>query len=695
MAPEVISLVSSPDIGPSRATRQPSSPLGSERRHGAREISTRFSLDDDLDIATFDLTADPREYSHPPRVRSNVRSTDPISLLSEDDPPSPQIRRKSSIDIEDDAPTPKRRRQNCQAVGAFRSETFQSWSFSRLNSAESAHSGAGSRPDSVDVNNNPCVSSPPQPIAARRTPSWAKPTNASTTDDIDFIASSPPVSRFYSGQELPRKAVAWDPISSSAPLHDNGRDTRQAQQLRRTQSDVITLDSDSSAASDVEEDPKYGDVDVDNDDDDDLPDLATMDPAKLRAMKTQSKPPPRLPLKSQSSKTSDKPKAPALKKTTAEREGDKAQKAAAREAEKRRKLKEKEWQREEKAMAKRRAAALAEVNKIRTDKKISTPEMIVDLPANLDPTIKMQAETLLEDLDVEACDWTSPVQNVVKWRRKVKSRYNEELEHWEPIPPRIDPETYAMVLMPAARFVKLALGEEGETLESHVLAMRTHFNDHNIIYLLEGMTPWLRRNRNLRNRQFVSAVRSGLGEEPSDSQQPSGSQVTRRRKPAAAPQQYIDEDAIEDALLQLQVLHGMLIHHTNAPVESAQWIATFTQHISTVPYRRQREDMNAASAGFCMETGQVRTGDGPKDTYLRILQEIGRITAPIAYGIASEFESVSRLVKGLEEGGPLTLEGVRKSANKDGAYSDRAVGQAVSRRVYKIFTGRDETSTEI
>jgi len=96
-----------------------------------------------------------------------------------------------------------------------------------------------------------------------------------------------------------------------------------------------------------------------------------------------------------------------------------------------------------------------------------------------------------------------------------------------------------------------------------------------------------------------------------------------------------------------------------------------------------------------MDSGQVRTGDGPRETYVRLLQEISRVTAPIAYGIAGEFASLPALVRGLEEGGALTLEDCRKGSNRDGALSDRRVGQAVSRRLYKVFTGRDETSTDI
>ena len=37
----------------------------------------------------------------------------------------------------------------------------------------------------------------------------------------------------------------------------------------------------------------------------------------------------------------------------------------------------------------------------------------------------------------------------------------------------------------------------------------------------------------------------------------------------------------------------------------------------------------------------------------------------------------------------------QKSANKDGAISDRRVGPAASRRLYEIFMGTDPTSTDV
>lgn len=448
--------------------------------------------------------------------------------------------------------------------------------------------------------------------------------------------------------------------------------------------------------------------------DDELPDLDAIDVAKYR----HRLPPPPPSRSSRSfSRTNSAPvswtsaQADAsrsrTKKSSDERALDKESKAAEREREKERKKREREAAREQKARDKERAAAIAQVNKVRTDKKISTPEMIVDLPPTLPDALALQVKTLLKELNVESTTCQqSPVENVITFRRKVKSTFNENLGLWEPCALRIEEEKHALVVLTADEFVAMVLGSDGADLETHVSNVKRHFSHHQLVYLIEGLGPWMRKNRNLRNRQFVSAVRaqdtfgSNSNNNNNNIQEDEGGGGTRgrrRKNPGPPPprKEYIDEDTIEDALLQLQVLHGVLIHHTSAGVETAQWVAVFTQHISTVPYRKLREAANADGAGFCMETGQVRTGEDARATYAKLLQEIVRVTAPIAYGIVAEYSSVGRLVKGLEDRGPLALEACPRSDNREGAPSDRAIGPAISRRIYKVFTGRDETSTDI
>jgi crossover junction endonuclease EME1 len=93
-----------------------------------------------------------------------------------------------------------------------------------------------------------------------------------------------------------------------------------------------------------------------------------------------------------------------------------------------------------------------------------------------------------------------------------------------------------------------------------------------------------------------------------------------------------------------------------------------------------------------MDSGQVKTGDGPSDTYTRMLQEMVRITPSVAYGIAAKYPTVQLLVRGLREEGPLALQECRKSSNKDGAFTDKNIGPSISKRVHSVFTCRDPGS---
>lgn len=382
-------------------------------------------------------------------------------------------------------------------------------------------------------------------------------------------------------------------------------------------------------------------------------------------------------------KLTDEEKAVNLRKKEKEKVARKEQKEKEKEEDKEKKRLEKE----EKAKEKRIAADLAEVNKSKLDKKDSTPEMIVDLPTSIDgQSVDTQIRAFLKNLGVDATLYQSPIPNVVKWRRKMKAKWNSELDHWEPLQHmQIENEKHVMCIMSAKEFVALAMVQnEDQDVETHVARLKSAYDNCIPIYLIEGLQIWMRKNRAAENRAYQAKV---LGQAQAD-EAPAGSQPKRKK----APVEIVDEDMIEDALLRLQVMNECLVHHTMTSVETAEWVATFTQHISTIPYRMQR--MNLESS-FCMESGQVKTGEDKDDTFVKMLQEVVRVTPPIAYGIASEYPSVLSLVKAFRKHGPLVLEDLQKSANRNGALTDRKIGPAISRRLYKVFMDVDPASTDV
>jgi crossover junction endonuclease EME1 len=272
-----------------------------------------------------------------------------------------------------------------------------------------------------------------------------------------------------------------------------------------------------------------------------------------------------------------------------------------------------------------------------------------------------------------------------------------------------------MVHLTAADFAGLVAADAGsnrlestisekamtENIDRHVSCLRRRYRDCKPIYLIEGLEAFLRKNNTVKNRAYTAAVLSQLPSGGS-SALPDSSQArpTKKKKsktnkaPTAPDYSFIDTELAESLLLHLQLNHSVLIHHTATPSDTAFWIRTFTEHISTIPYRHERMSLNDAGAAFCMDTGQVKTGDDARDTYAKMLQEVQRVTPAMAYGIANRYPNVRALVKAFREEGRLVLEDVRKGANKDGAVTDSRLGPAVSKRLYKVFMGKNEWSTD-
>ncbi|KAJ5966216.1 hypothetical protein N7481_012930 [Penicillium waksmanii] len=396
------------------------------------------------------------------------------------------------------------------------------------------------------------------------------------------------------------------------------------------------------------------------------------------------------------------PKRPAKKTsklTTEEKEAKAKARADAkvqRELEKEMEKERKKQLKEDKAKQKQLEADISEVNKLKVDKKDSTPEMILDMASSFEGgAVENQTIEFMKRLGVDHHFFTGPIPHLVKWRRKMNARFNEDAGHWEPCPFYIQDEKHVLCVVPAQDFVDMVIpspdDEERESLELHVLKIKSAHPECTVIYLIEGLMGWMRKNRNSRNRAYQAEVLRQY--EPTSTQTSTASSRGRKKKNKPETTPPVDDDTIEDALLELQVTHASLIHHTNTPSESAEWIKNFTEHISTIPYRQQRSNGN--DAAFCMDVGQVKTGEDKQDTFVKMLQEVNRVTAPMAYGIAGQYPSVTDLVRNMRTRGPTMLEDIMKSANKNGGITNSRVGPAASKRLYKVFTGLDPTSTDV
>lgn len=245
---------------------------------------------------------------------------------------------------------------------------------------------------------------------------------------------------------------------------------------------------------------------------------------------------------------------------------------------------QKKREREVKEAEKKREQELASANKLKTSKKDSAPEMIVDI--SIDLAASVLGDQLRRFMIALGCEVNHEWQPVVagdgicravKWRRKVKAEYNEERGLFLPLAvEQVRDEPHVLVYLTAEEFLGVAIDTTSrDSLAKHVSRIkRLHpgsEEDVKLIYLIEGLDALARKNKNNRNRLYRNRVRAQLH---------AGETIT----PVTYPD-IIDDDKIEDARLRLQVVYGCLIHETNAAVESMEWISKFTGDISTIPYK--------------------------------------------------------------------------------------------------------------
>ena len=264
----------------------------------------------------------------------------------------------------------------------------------------------------------------------------------------------------------------------------------------------------------------------------------------------------------------------------AEKETARREKARLREAEKegRRAEREKELEkrkqgRERQAQEKRKAADLAEVNKSKVDRRITTPEMIVYLPRSIEgKSVDNQLRELLGRANAQVRTYDSPLPGLIKWQQKVTRDFDEELSHWVRAD-RIDDNKWVLYLLSGERFCQIISGDgqDGDNLETHVAKVKALYPECDLIFLIEGLEVWVRKSRSTQNRAYQAAVRR-LEEQEQQTQ-------ARRRKQNKV---IVDEEAVEDALLELQVAHKFKIQQTLNPTETAEYILSFTQQTSLI-----------------------------------------------------------------------------------------------------------------
>ena len=270
-----------------------------------------------------------------------------------------------------------------------------------------------------------------------------------------------------------------------------------------------------------------------------------------------------------------------------EKERRRAERLAAQELKKAEKEATKERKRAEKERKdaeKQKATELAGANKARGDKTASAAAMIVDLPSSIEgKPLETELREELETLGIESTVCTSILPNIVRFRRRVTTAYNEELGHPEPVPEHIQEEKQIMCLISGQSLLTMAVAPDSqrEGVGSYLELVRLKYPDYKITCLVDGLDAAIKKGAKATRKAYNASVRGENA--PRDTAEGANLQAPRHTQSHSA--NFCLEDQLGEALVALQVEHGCLVHQTDSAKETASFIVKFTQYMSTIPDR--------------------------------------------------------------------------------------------------------------
>jgi hypothetical protein len=171
-------------------------------------------------------------------------------------------------------------------------------------------------------------------------------------------------------------------------------------------------------------------------------------------------------------------------------------------------------------------------------------------------------------------EWNPPTPNVIKFVRKVSTEWDEEGGFFRPCDEYRRDEDWIIHWLKADKFVELTSSDQtGLVLKFHIERLKNVVPGAKVVLVLEGLTVVIARAANALNSVLRGKSRAMMG----------GQQQNHPRKDGIS--QDLNVVAVEDALVELQLLHEIRIVQTSSAPDSAEWISILATDISSIPYK--------------------------------------------------------------------------------------------------------------
>ncbi|KAI8585684.1 hypothetical protein BDZ88DRAFT_510408 [Geranomyces variabilis] len=404
------------------------------------------------------------------------------------------------------------------------------------------------------------------------------------------------------------------------------------------------------------------------------------------------------------------------KRSTTVSDASKEQKEQAK-AEKARLRAEKARETEEKKLAKQRETAARKaarsVNTIRT-KTDCVKEMLVAIPqAFASPAERDLLVASLRELGAKAELVDTGGSNdrgggggggarpPLVWRRQVEREWDDAADVWRACAARVEDEAYVLLRMTGPDVCAAVSGGNGDApfVAFHERVQAQHVGK-TIVYLLEGVKTYLKRRA---KGGRGAAQDDGGDKDDTEEDVPAPTTGRKRRVPAAASTTAgpLTPATLDAHLVGLQLstsLHPPDKLRTHPPPrvhlsrnfrESLDWIGSFTDQLSLAPELAHRSE-----TAWRMTFGDnIRSGDGAKDTFRRMLMMVNGVTEVRANAVVTAWGSLRRLIKEFEtlgaKNGRTLLATLQVNSGTAANPNVRNLGPAVARRIHDVFMETD------
>ncbi|XP_077528372.1 structure-specific endonuclease subunit EME2-like [Haemaphysalis longicornis] len=234
-------------------------------------------------------------------------------------------------------------------------------------------------------------------------------------------------------------------------------------------------------------------------------------------------------------------------------------------------------------------------------------------------------------------------------------------------------------------FIKCTMGDPGvrtqPSLGEHLLSIQGVYPGKQLSYVVYGLEKYFKKEKSRVNAQYRALV---LGSQ----------QATARKtkKPGGAYDgPSLTRKDIQEAVVPLQLDHGVTIATKETPQELAEYLVKFTRALAERPHREAKQ----SRPFHRLAPGSLSKHDSLRRTWQAQLEQFASVSRDIAEAIVSRYPAPRLLLQAYQAcehkaAGEALLADIQVRRGAGVLESTRRVGPAISGRIYRFFVASDQ-----